>query len=62
MSIMSVPDYQPLMLPVLRLATTDIRRVPEIAEVIAHELALSVKDQAALLRSGTQKLLTDGIH
>lgn len=50
------------MLPVLHLATTDICRVPEIAEVIAHELALSVKDQAALLPSGTQKLLTDGVH
>ena len=59
---MAVPDYQPLMLPVLHLATTDICRVPEIAEVIAHELALSVKDQAALLPSGTQKLLTDGVH
>lgn len=59
---MAVPDYQSLMLPVLRLAATGIRRVPEVAEVIADEFALTPEDRAALLPSGTQKLLPNRVH
>ncbi|GBQ22903.1 restriction endonuclease [Gluconacetobacter sacchari DSM 12717] len=59
---MTVPDYQSLMLPVLRLAATGTRRVPEIAEAIADELALSPEDRAALLPSGTQRLLPNRVH
>lgn len=59
---MAVPDYQSLMLPVLRLAATGIRRVPEIAETIANEYGLSAEDRAALLPSGTQKLLPNRVH
>lgn len=32
---MAVPYYQSLMLPVLRLAATGIRRVPEVSDAIA---------------------------
>lgn len=59
---MAVPDYQSLMLPVLRLAATGIRRVPEAAEVIADEFELTPEDRAALLPSGTQKLLPNRVH
>lgn len=59
---MSIPDYQSLMLPVLRLAATGVRRVPEIAQTIADALALSAQDRAALLPSGTQLLLHNRIH
>lgn len=59
---MAVPDYQSLMLPVLRLAATGIRRIPEVAEVIADEFALTPEDRAALLPSGTQKLLPNRVH
>lgn len=59
---MAVPDYQSLMLPVLRLAATGVRRVPEVAEAIADELALSSEDRAALLPSGTQRLLPNRVH
>lgn len=59
---MAVPNYQSLMLPVLRLAATDVRRVPEVAEIIADELALSAQDRAAMLPSGTQRLLHNRTH
>lgn len=59
---MTVPDYQSLMLPVLRLAATGIHRVPEIAATIADEFALSAEDRAALLPSGTQRLLPNRVH
>ena len=59
---MAVPDYQSLMLPVLRLAATGIRRVPEVAEVIADQFALSSEDRTALLPSGTQRLLPNRVH
>lgn len=54
---MAVPDYQSLMLPVLRLAATGIRRVPEVADAIADEFGLSAEDRAALLPRGRQRLL-----
>lgn len=59
---MTVPDYQSLMLPVLRLAATGIHRVPEIAAAIADEFALSAEDRAALLPSGTQRLIPNRVH
>lgn len=59
---MAVPNYQSLMLPVLRLAATGIRRVPEVAEAIADEFGLSSEDRAALLPSGRQRLLPNRVH
>ncbi|KXV35455.1 hypothetical protein AD940_02610 [Gluconobacter thailandicus] len=44
---MAVPDYQSLMLPVLRLAVTGLRRVPDVTETIADEPALLSNDRAA---------------
>lgn len=59
---MAVPDYQSLMLPVLRLAATGIRRVPEVADAIADEFGLSLEDRNALLPSGRQRLLPNRVH
>lgn len=59
---MAVPDYQSLMLPVLRLAATGIRRVPEVADAIADEFGLSLDDRNALLPSGRQRLLPNRVH
>ncbi|WP_264816744.1 winged helix-turn-helix domain-containing protein, partial [Gluconobacter kondonii] len=36
--------------------------MPEIAAAIADEFALSVEDRAALLPSGTQRLLPNRVH
>lgn len=38
---MAIPDYQTLMLPVLRLAATGVTRVPDVATAIADQLGLS---------------------
>ena len=38
---MSIPDYQTLMLPVLRCAEAQAVRVPEIVERIADQLRLT---------------------
>jgi restriction system protein len=38
---MSIPDYQSLMLPVLRLSAEGESRVADVAERIANELGLT---------------------
>ena len=59
---MAVPDYQTLMLPVLRLAAAREQRVGTIADPIADEFGLSQEDREALLPSGGQRLLHNRIH
>jgi restriction system protein len=51
---MAVPDFQTLMLPVLRLAAASETRVAECAQKIADEFQLSESDVAELLPSGRQ--------
>ena len=46
---MPVPDYQSLMLPVLRFASDRETRVADVAEQIADELALSPEEREQLL-------------
>ncbi|WP_025884714.1 restriction endonuclease [Asaia prunellae] len=59
---MTIPTYQDLMLPVLRLAATSEQRVAEAAELIANELGLSAEEREKLLPSGGQRLLHNRIH
>ncbi len=49
---MSIPDYQALMLPVLRLAAAGETRVPDVADAIADQLGLSDAERAEMLPSG----------
>jgi restriction system protein len=42
---MLIPDYQSLMLPVLRLAAEGETRVPDAAEKLANQLGLSVAER-----------------
>jgi restriction system protein len=58
----TIPDYQTLMLPVLRAAAQGERRVPEVAEQIANDLALSEDEREQLLPSGRQRLLHNRVH
>lgn len=51
---MAVPDFQTLMLPVLRLAAAGETRIAECATRIADEFHLSEADVAELLPSGKQ--------
>lgn len=59
---MTIPDYQSLMLPVLRLAAAGETRVAEVAERIANELGLSEAERDELLPSGRQRVLHNRIH
>lgn len=59
---MPIPDYQTLMLPVLRLAAEGETRVPDIAERIATEFGLTAAEREQLLPSGRQRLLHNRVH
>ncbi|GLQ39769.1 restriction endonuclease [Rhizobium albus] len=57
-----IPDYQTLMLPVLRLASEGETRVADVAERIADDLRLTQEERDELLPSGRQRLLHNRIH
>lgn len=59
---MTIPDYQTLMLPVLRIAATGEQRVADMAERIADDLGLSLTEREEMLPSGRQRLLHNRIH
>ncbi|MBN9249089.1 MAG: restriction endonuclease [Mesorhizobium sp. 61-13] len=59
---MSIPDYQSLMLPVLRLAAKGETRVADVAARIADEFGLSPEEREELLPSGRQRVLHNRIH
>jgi len=59
---MTIPDYQTLMLPVLRVSAAGETRVPDAAELIADEFGLSPDEREELLPSGRQRLLHNRIH
>ena len=59
---MASPDYQTLMLPVLRLAAAGEQRVADAAERIADDLGLSLDEREEMLPSGRQRLLHNRIH
>ena len=59
---MTIPDYQTLMLPVLRLAADGETRVPEIEERLASEFGLTLDERNQLLPSGRQRVLHNRVH
>ncbi|MDC7682775.1 restriction endonuclease [Asticcacaulis sp. BYS171W] len=59
---MPIPDYQALMLPVLRMAAVRETRVPDVADRISELLGLTEIEREALLPSGRQRLLHNRIH
>ena len=59
---LALPDYQQLMLPVLKLAALGETRVPLAAERIADEFGLSVEERNELLSSGKQRILHNRVH
>ncbi len=59
---MAIPDYQTLMLPVLRHAAEGECRVMDLVTRIADEFALSEDEREQLLPSGKQKILHNRIH
>lgn len=59
---MAIPDYQSLMLPVLKIAAAGPIRVPDAADQIADELRLSPAERDKMLPSGRQRLLHNRVH
>jgi restriction system protein len=59
---MAVPDYQMIMLPVLRLAAEGEKRVAEVEERIADEFRLTQEERNSLLPSGRQRVLHNRVH
>src|SRR3546814_11598440 len=55
--VLAIPDYQTLMLPVLRLACENERRVVDVVKQIAEEFELTAEERNSLLPSGRQRLL-----
>jgi len=61
---MAVPDYQTLMLPILRhLGDGQIRRVvPDVTDPIAEEFHLTPEDREQMLPSGLQATFVNRVH
>ncbi|WLR96580.1 restriction endonuclease [Shinella sumterensis] len=59
---MSIPDYQSLMLPVLRLAAEGEKRVADVEDRIASDFGLTQEEREELLPSGRQRVLHNRIH
>jgi restriction system protein len=59
---MTIPDYQSLMLPLLKRAAEGETRVPDVSEKLAHDLGLTPAEQEQLLPSGRQTVLHNRIH
>lgn len=59
---MPIPDYQALMLPVLREAAAGETRVPVAADRIADQLGLSEEERQEMLPSGRQRVLHNRLH
>lgn len=59
---MAVPDYQSLMLPVLKSAAVDEVRIGDVVARLADELELSEADRAEMLPSGRQTTFANRVH
>jgi len=59
---MPIPDYQALMLPVLRLAAEVETRVPDVEDKLADLFGLTQEERDQPLPSGRQKVLHNRIH
>ncbi|MGH7024168.1 MAG: restriction endonuclease [Caulobacteraceae bacterium] len=57
-----IPDYQTLMLPLLRLAAEGETRVPDASDRLAEEFGLTPAERDQLLASGRQRLLHNRVH
>ncbi|MBQ6657188.1 MAG: restriction endonuclease [Ottowia sp.] len=58
---MSIPDYETLMLPLLRLAGQGDIKIGEAVEKLADEFKLDAKERARLLRSGRQSVISSRV-
>jgi restriction system protein len=59
---MSVPDYQSLMLPVLKQAALGEMRIGDVVERLAADFQLSDSDLSELIPSGRQTMFSNRVH
>jgi restriction system protein len=59
---MAVPDYQTLMLPVLRIAAEGELRIGDVVDRLAQEFGLTPEDRSQLLPSGRQTTFSNRVH
>jgi restriction system protein len=57
-----IPDYQTLILPILRLAGAGSFRTVEAVEQVANEFHLTSEERAELLPAGRQTILANRVH
>jgi restriction system protein len=58
----AIPDYQTLMLPLLRAAGEGERKVADVADQVADQIGLTSEERVAMLPSGRQRLLHNRLH
>lgn len=59
---MAIPDFQTLMLPVLRESASGEVQIGEVVERLASKFSLSEEDRSALLPSGRQTTFANRVH
>jgi restriction system protein len=59
---LAIPDFQTLMLPVLRIAATGEVRISEVVEKLEDEFGLSAEERSHLLPSGKQTTFANRVH
>jgi restriction system protein len=59
---MSIPDFQTLMLPVLREAASGEVRISDVVERLANEFNLTPEERSHLLPSGRQTTFSNRVH
>jgi len=57
-----IPDYQTLMLPVLKQSANGEVRISDVVETLAKELGLTAEEQDQLLPSGKQTTFANRVH
>jgi len=59
---LAIPDYQSLMLPVLRESTNGEVRISDVVEKLADRLGLTPEERSELLPSGKQTIFGNRVH
>lgn len=59
---MTIPDYQTLMLPVLRISASQEMKIGDVVEMLANEFALTEEEKSELLPSGKQTVIANRTH
>jgi restriction system protein len=59
---MAIPDYQTLMLPLLRAASEGEKRIADVADLVADQIGLTADERVAMLPSGRQRILHNRLY